>query len=131
MPPILTLSGPGIGEGWTRLAAAIRTEIPVDEIDRVWVFRAIRRDTKDWGTAIISRVGDDRRRIYTAQWSLTVKGKTRGQFHHELVEIGSGPLEALEELLALVPKRADDEEPPISISPRTWFPPEHVPAESA
>jgi hypothetical protein len=41
-----------------------------------------------------------------------------------LEEVGSGPLEALEELLALVPKRSEEEEPPAPVEPARWFPPE-------
>ena len=41
--------------------------------------------------------------------------------------MGSGPVEALEQLLALVPKRAEDEEPPVPIAVETWFPPEEAP----
>ena len=72
MSRILTISGPGVGDGWTRLADALRSVIPVSEVDGIWVFRTIRRTTKDFGTAIISRVEADRRRIYTAQWTLAV-----------------------------------------------------------
>ena len=66
----------------------------------------------------------DRRRIYTARFTLTVKGKKRGAFEWVLDEVGSGPLTALDELLALVPKRSDEEEPPIPVETVAWFPPE-------
>ena len=123
MPALtLTPSGPGVGEGWTRLVEAVGQLLPVAEIDGVWVFKTIRYNARDFGTAILSRVDGDRRRIYTASFILTVKGKTRGQFESEIAEVGSGPLEALAELLALVPKRSDDEEPPIQISAGQWFP---------
>jgi hypothetical protein len=71
----------------------------------------------------LSRVEGDRRRIYTARYVATVKGKERGGFETALTEVGSGPLEALHELLALVPQRADDEDPPAPISLALWFPP--------
>ncbi|MEO8448495.1 MAG: hypothetical protein ABI647_01820 [Gemmatimonadota bacterium] len=119
---IETETGPGIGDGWTRLAQEIRTVLPPEEIDGVWVFRVLRHEGKDWGTAILSRVEADRRRIYTARFVLAVKGKQRGKFTHELEEVGSGPLEALAELLALVPKRSDEEEPPTEIDRALWFP---------
>lgn len=124
MPPILTTTGPGIGEGWSRLVELVRQHLPVEEIDGVWVFRTIRHQTRDFGTAVLSRVDGDRRRIYTASYILTVKGKTRGQFESAITEVGSGPLGALAELLALVPKRAEDEEPPLAIAVEQWFPPE-------
>lgn len=127
MPPLLTHPGPGAGDGWTRLALALRETLPVAEIDGIWVFRTLRREGREWGTAILSRVEADRRRIYTARYVLTIKGKTRGRFESELREVGSGPLEALDELLALVPKRTDDEEPPTRIPLERWFPAEAAP----
>jgi len=119
---IATVKDPGIGPGWERLAEALRGAVPVGEIDRIWAFRVVRREGLDFGTAILSRVDGERRRIYTARFTLTVKGKKRGQFDWHLTEVGSGPLEALDELLALVPKRADEEEPPVPIAPLAWFP---------
>lgn len=124
MPPVLTPTGPGLGAGWLRLAQAVREQLPVHELDGIWVFRVIRRDARDFGTAILSRVDGDRRRIYTASFVHTVKGRSRGQFAAELTEVGSGPLTALEELLGLVPKRAEDEEPPVPIPVEHWFPSE-------
>ena len=71
----------------------------------------------------ISRVEGDRRRIYTARYTALIKGKLRGGFEAGLDEVGSGPLEALHELLALVPVRADDEDPPTQVETWRWFPP--------
>ena len=125
MPPLVIppTAVPGAGDVWLRLADAVRTAIPPGEIDGIWTFRVIRRDGRDWGTAVISRVQGDRRRIYTARFVLAVKGKQRGQFETSLEEVGSGPVEALAELLALVPRRAEDEEPPIPVDSAVWFPP--------
>jgi hypothetical protein len=117
-------NGPGTGPGWTRLAAELKAAVPSEEIDRIWAFRVVRREGRDFGTAILSRVDGDRRRIYTARFTLTVKGKKRGAFEWVLDEVGSGPLTALDELLALVPKRSDEEEPPIPVETVAWFPPE-------
>jgi len=117
-------SGPGMGPGWTRLALELKTAVPSGEIDRIWAFKVVRRDGRDFGTAILSRVDGDRRRIYTARFTLTVKGKKRGAFEWGLTEVGSGPLTALDELLALVPKRSDEEEPPLPVEAAIWFPSE-------
>ena len=115
------------GPGWDRLAIAVREAVPVAEVDRIWVFPVVRHDGQDFGTAILSRVDGIRRRIYTARFVLTVKGKKRGQFTWVLEEVGSGPLEALDELLALVPRRSDEEEPPAPVEVASWFPPEPSP----
>ncbi|MGQ0703317.1 MAG: hypothetical protein ACT4PM_09330 [Gemmatimonadales bacterium] len=113
---------PGPGPGWERLAQGLRESFPVGELDRIWAFRVMRRGGQDFGTAILSRIEGDRRRVYTARFVHTVKGKKRGEFSWAVKEVGSGPLEALDELLALVPKRSDEEEPPVPISLEIWFP---------
>jgi len=119
---------PGSGPGWDRLAARLRAELPREEVDGVWVFRPLRADPKEFGTAIVSRVEGERRRIYTARYALTIKGRQRGAFEWGMDEVGSGPLEALEELLALVPLRGVEEVPPTPVDPARWFPEE--PAEA-
>jgi hypothetical protein len=120
---MIAAAGSGTGSGWERLALEVRATLPVAEVDRIWVFPVVRREGQDFGTAILSRVDGVRRRIYTARFVLTVKGKKRGQFTWGMDEVGSGPLEALDELLALVPRRSDEEEPPAPADVAAWFPP--------
>lgn len=120
-------AGPGDGPMWERLAEWVRGELPVEQLDGAWVFRVVRREQREYGTAVLSRIEGDRRRIYTARYVATIKGKERGGFETALTEVGSGPLEALHELLALVPQRADDEDPPAPISLSRWFPPRPEP----
>ena len=48
----------------------------------------------------------------------------REELESAIAEVGSGPLETLAELLALVPKRSEDEEPPTPIPAERWFPKE-------
>lgn len=114
--------GPGEGERWARLADWLRERMPVGEVDGIWVFRVVRRGQNEYGTAVLSLVSADRRRICTARYVATIKGRQRGGFETELSEVGSGPVEALHELLALVPIRADDEDPPAAVPPEKWFP---------
>lgn len=116
---------PGVDGGWARLAPLVGGALPAEAVDRIWVFRVVRREGQDFGTAILSRLDGERRRIYTASFIHTVKGKKRGQFEWSLEEVGSGPLEALDELLALVPRRSDEEEPPEPVDRLLWFPPEN------
>lgn len=115
--------GPGEGERWTLLAEWLRQRVPVDEVDGIWVFRVVRRGHHEFGTAVLSLVHGDRHRIVTARYVATIKGRERGGFEAFLDEVGSGPLEALHELLAMVPIRADDEDPPVDVPPSRWFPP--------
>lgn len=130
----LTPRGPGEGPHWERLALWLQDQMPTAEVDGVWVFRVLRRDLAEYGTAVISRIDGDRRRIYTARYTALIKGKKRGGFDAVLEEIGSGPIEALHELLALVPVRADDEDPPVPVEVSLWFPPvvvqEELPLET-
>jgi len=119
--PTARAGGPGVGPAWERLATELRAALPPGEIDAIWAFRVVRREGRDYGTAILSTVEAARRRIYTARFIHTVKGQKRGAFEWALEEVGTGPLEALDELLALVPRRSEEEEPPASVSPASWF----------
>ena len=108
--------------GWVRLAGAVSQVLPPREVDGVWIFSPLRREGREWGTAVLSRVDGDRRRIYTARYMLAVKGKERGKFEATVQEVGSGPLTALAQLLQDTRKRIDDEQPPTPVAPETWFP---------
>ena len=123
MPPGLAPALPGVGPGWERLAIALRDAIPAGEVDGIWVFRTMRNGPREFGTAILTRVDGDRRRIYTTQYALTIKGRQRGGFEWTLSEVGSGPLGALDELFALVPARGVEDEPPVAVPVEAWFPP--------
>lgn len=115
--------GPGEGERWQRLAGWLRTQVPAGEVDGIWVFRVVRREQREFGTAVLSLITGDRRRILTARYIALIKGRERGGFTTQLDEVGSGPLEALHELLAMVPVRSDDEDPPAAVEVALWFPP--------
>jgi hypothetical protein len=108
--------------GWSRLAGAVAEVVPPAEVDGVWIFSPLRREGREWGTAVLSRVDGDRRRIYTARYMLMIKGKERGKFEATVQEVGSGPLTALAQLLQDTRKRIDDEQPPTAVPPETWFP---------
>ena len=123
MPPVLTPTLPGKGAGWERLAEALRPVLEHGTVDGIWVFRTIRAGPKEFGTAILTQVEGDRRRIFTARYALLVKGRQRGGFEWGLDEVGAGPVTALEELLALVPARGVEDEPPVAIDVMLWFPP--------
>ena len=112
------------GSGWGRLAEAMASRMSVSDIDGVWQFRTLRRDGREWGTALISRVegaAGDRRRIYTARFVHTLTGTERGKFEAVIEEVGSGPLPTLGDILAGVRKRLDEEDPR-PVAPTDWFP---------
>jgi hypothetical protein len=109
------------GSGWERLAQAVSEVLPPAEVDGVWIFAPVRRENREWGTAVLSRVDGDRRRIYTAGYVLAVKGKQRGKFESTIQEVGSGPMDALARVLQEAQRRIDDEHPPSSVAPESWF----------
>jgi hypothetical protein len=110
------------GSGWDRLAQAVAQVVPPVEIDGIWIFAPLRRQSREWGTAVLSRVDGERRRIYTAGYVLAIKGKERGKFESTILEVGSGPVGALSRVLQEVQRRTDDEHPPLPVPPQTWFP---------
>ena len=104
------MTGAGTGPGWTRLAHAVAEQVPPAEVDGVWLFSPLRHEGREWGTAVLSRVDGDRRRIYT-------------KFESTVQEVGSGPVEALAQLLQEAQRRVDDEHPPQPVAPDAWFAP--------
>ena len=74
------MTGAGPAPGWTRLAHAVAEQVPPADVDGVWLFSPLRHEGREWGTAVLSRVDGDRRRIYTARYALVVRGKERGKF---------------------------------------------------
>jgi hypothetical protein len=117
----VAVTAAGTVSGWSRLAQAVAEVVPPGEVDSVWVFSPLRHEGRDWGTAVLSRVDGDRRRIYTARYMLAIKGKERGKFEAAVLEVGSGPVEALSQLLKDAQKRIDDEHPPHPVPPEHWF----------
>ena len=110
-----------VGSAWDRLAQAVAQLLPPAEVDAVWTFAPLRRETREWGTAVLSRVDGERRRIYTARYVLTIKGKERGKFESTVHEVGSGPVEVLARVLQDAQARMDDDQPPLAVAPESWF----------
>jgi hypothetical protein len=116
----MTPSG-GPAARWLRLADEVARQVPPLEIDGIWTFQPLKNGPLEAGTAILSRIDGARRRIYTARYVATIKGKQRGQFQSVVEEVGSGPLEALDILLADVERRVDEGAPaPVPII--EWYP---------
>ena len=107
--------------GWERLAQAVAQVVPPAEVDGIWIFAPLRREAREWGTAVLTQIDGQRRRIYTARYVLTIKGKERGKFESTVQEVGSGPLEVLARVLQDVQQRSDDEHPPSAVAPESWF----------
>ncbi len=108
--------------GWVQLAQVVAQQLPVEEIDGIWTFPKLRNEQVEYGTAIVSRISGDRRRIYTARYALTIRGRERGKFEAAVEEMGSGPVEALASLLKEAQRRLDDDDPPTPVPVAQWFP---------
>ena len=106
-------SGPAGTErdGLTRLLDAIAGQMPREEVDAVWVFPGVRREGKEYGVAVVSRVtggGGDRRRVYRARYLVHLKGQDRGKSALELEETAETPAALVAEVIEGVRRRADE-----------------------
>ena len=120
----ITTPAPGQGAGWAKLAAAVEAQVPPAEIATIHVFRPIKRDGKEWGTAVVTRrsiTPEGRLRVYTAKYMLIVRGKERGQGKCEVVEVALSPAEVLAQVMQATVDRGGDTEPPVELSPAVWY----------
>ena len=113
---------PGQGVGWAKLAAAVEAQVPPAEIETIYVFRPIKREGKEWGTAVVTRKAPDGRlRVYTAKYMLIVRGKERGQSKIEVSEVALSPAEVLAQVMQGTVDRGGDTEPPVELGPAVWY----------
>ncbi|MFQ6045915.1 MAG: hypothetical protein ACE5PT_06095 [Gemmatimonadales bacterium] len=114
---------PMAGFGWTRTAERIAESVAPDTIDRIWLFAPVRRDDREWGTAVVScRLPDGRRRIHTASYLLVVRGRERGRGKVTVEEVGESPETVVDEVIVGVQQRAGEPDPPVEIAPELWYP---------
>ena len=122
VPLVPPAPAPGQGQGWAKLAAAVEAQVPPAEIETIYVFRPIKRDGREWGTAVVTRKAPDGRlRVYTAKYMLIVRGKERGQGKFEVVEVALSPAEVLAQVLQATVDRGGDSEPPVELGPAVWY----------
>ena len=118
---------PGQGPGWAKVAAAVEAEVPPAEIAAIYLFRPIKREGREWGTAVVTRKTDQARlRVYTAKYMLIVRGKDRGQAKVELQEVGLSPAEVLAQVMQAAADRVGESEPPVEVAPGAWYPQREV-----
>jgi hypothetical protein len=111
-----------LGLGWRKVADAVARAIPIGEVERVWLFPPVRRDEREWGTAVLARrVREDRVRIYTASYRMVVRGRDRGQAQINLDDVGETPDAVLAEVIRGVQERASEAEPPVEIAAAVWW----------
>lgn len=117
---------PGLGLGWARVATAVAEAMPPAEIARIWLFAPVRREDREWGTAVIARQGEQERvRVYTASYQLTIRGRERGQGKVTLLEVAESPAAVVDQVIRGVQERAGEADPPVEVAPGVWFGEEH------
>lgn len=98
-----------MSHGLARLLDAIAQRMPREEVDAVWVFPGVRREGREYGVAVVSRVaGEDRRRVYRARYVMQLKGQERGRTVLELDETAETPAALVPEVIEGVRRRADE-----------------------
>ena len=115
---------PGQGPGWAKLAQAVGAELPPEEIETIYVFRPIRREGREWGTAVVTSraaANGDRLRVYTARYMLVVRGKERGQAKLEVRETALSPADVLAQVIQATADRSGDVDPPVALSRAAWY----------
>jgi hypothetical protein len=122
----LAAAAPGQGAGWAKLAAAVEAQVPPAEIETIYIFRPIKRQGREWGTAVVTRKsapggGDARLRVYTAKYMLIVRGKERGQSKIEVTEVALSPAEVLAQVMQATVDRGGDSEPPVELGAAAWY----------
>ena len=104
------------------MAAAVEAEMPPAEIETIYLFRPIKREGREWGTAVVTRkTSEGRLRVYTAKYMLIVRGKDRGQAKVELTEVGLSPAEVLAQVMQATADRSGEAEPPLEVPPGAWY----------
>jgi hypothetical protein len=115
----------GRGPGWAKLAEAVAARVPTAEIETIYLFRPLKREGREWGTAVIARRGAEggggRLHVYTARYMLVVRGKERGQSKVEVEETGLSPAEVIAQVMQATADRTGDPEPPLAVGPAVWY----------
>jgi hypothetical protein len=122
--PLGALGRPGQGPGWARLSAAVAARVPPAEIDTVYLFRPIKREGREWGTAVVTRRhpdGGGRLVVYTGRYMLVIRGKEKGQARVEVEEVALSPAEVIAQVMQRTAERTGEAEPPVAHGPAIWY----------
>lgn len=111
-------------DGLQRLLALIAAQMPKGEVDAVWAFPGVRREGREYGVAVVSRViaadgpmetgglddseAEGRRRVYRARYVLELKGDKRGRATLEIEEIALTTPAQVHKVIEGVARRADE-----------------------
>jgi pyruvate/2-oxoglutarate dehydrogenase complex dihydrolipoamide acyltransferase (E2) component len=97
------------GDGIARLLRAIGERMPREEVEAVYAFPAVRREGREYGVAVVSRLGPgDRRRVYRARYVVQLAGQERGRAELLIEETAEAPAALIPEVIEGVRRRADE-----------------------
>lgn len=121
-PGGLNAPPPGQGPGWAKAAAAVAAQVPPAEIEAIHVFRPIKREGREWGTAVITRRHPEGRlQVFTVKYMLIVRGKERGQSKVVVEEVGLSPEEVLKQVMQTTAERSGEVDPPVALGRGAWY----------
>lgn len=96
-------------EALDRLLALLDERMPRAEVEAVYAFPPVRREGREHGVAVVSRVlAGDRRLVYRARYVVALKGPDRGRITVGVEETAEAPAALLPEVLEGVRRRADE-----------------------
>jgi sirohydrochlorin ferrochelatase len=97
--------------------------MPPAEIETIYLFQPLKREGREWGTAVVTRreEGGDRLRVYTARYMLIVRGKERGRWKADVEEVALTPAEVLAQVMQAMTDRTGDPEPPVAVERSAWY----------
>jgi hypothetical protein len=97
-------------------------EVPPAEIETIYLFRPIKREGREWGTAVVTRRHPEGRLlVYTARYMLVVRGKERGQSRVEVVAVALSPAEVVAQVMQQSAERSGEAEPPLAVGAGVWY----------
>jgi hypothetical protein len=103
------VSGAPVTEPVARLLDALAERMPRSEVEAIYAFPPVRREGRDHGVAVVSRVAaGDRRVVYRARYVVALKGPERGKITVAVEETAEAPADLLPEVLEGVRRRADE-----------------------
>jgi len=101
--------GAPVTDGLTLLLEAVAARMPPAEVDAVWAFPPLRREGKEHGVAVVSRLaGEGRRLVYRARYTVGLSTAERGKFTVALEQAAEGPPELVTAVIDGVRRRADE-----------------------
>jgi hypothetical protein len=100
----------------------VKAFVPPAEIEAIHVFRPIKREGREWGTAVITRRHPEGRlQVFTVKYMLIVRGKDRGQSKVVVEEVGLSPEETLQRVMQTTAEKSGEVDPPVALGPGAWY----------